>query len=119
MFDTLCLRLAPECINFMRFTSASDVWAFGVTLWELFSYGFQPWAALTGEQVSIVIKGCVSHAHAFVFLLDFFGGVLLHSIWFFVFIYPWKNGTLNNGDAEDSWMVTQKVQFYPLFSFPL
>jgi activated CDC42 kinase 1 len=39
---------APECINFLKFTSASDVWAFGVTLWEMFSYGFQPWAALTG-----------------------------------------------------------------------
>ncbi|XP_071450901.1 activated Cdc42 kinase-like [Hetaerina americana] len=42
---------APECITFLRFTSASDVWAFGVTLWEMFSYGFQPWAALTGHQI--------------------------------------------------------------------
>ncbi|KAH6933690.1 hypothetical protein HPB50_017648 [Hyalomma asiaticum] len=42
---------APECINFLRFTSASDVWAYGVTLWEMFSYGFQPWAALTGQQI--------------------------------------------------------------------
>ncbi|XP_045470337.1 activated Cdc42 kinase-like isoform X2 [Harmonia axyridis] len=42
---------APECITYLRFTSASDVWAFGVTLWEMFSYGFQPWAALTGQQI--------------------------------------------------------------------
>ncbi|XP_055320605.1 activated Cdc42 kinase-like isoform X4 [Sitodiplosis mosellana] len=42
---------APECINFLRFTNASDVWAFGVCLWEMFSYGFQPWAALTGHQI--------------------------------------------------------------------
>lgn len=42
---------APECINFLKFTSASDVWAFGVTMWEMFSYGFQPWAALTGQQI--------------------------------------------------------------------
>uniref|UniRef100_A0A499FX01 non-specific protein-tyrosine kinase n=1 Tax=Anopheles gambiae TaxID=7165 RepID=A0A499FX01_ANOGA len=42
---------APECINFLRFTHASDVWAFGVCLWEIFSYGFQPWAALTGHQI--------------------------------------------------------------------
>ena len=41
---------APECINFLKFTSASDVWAYAVTLWEMFSYGFQPWAAQTGQQ---------------------------------------------------------------------
>lgn len=42
---------APECINFLRFTNASDVWAYGVCLWEMFSYGFQPWAAQTGHQI--------------------------------------------------------------------
>ncbi|XP_052072144.1 activated Cdc42 kinase-like isoform X18 [Mytilus californianus] len=42
---------APECINYLKFTSASDIWAFGVTLWELFTYGFQPWAGLTGQQI--------------------------------------------------------------------
>ncbi|CAD7077648.1 unnamed protein product [Hermetia illucens] len=42
---------APECINYLRFTNASDVWAYGVCLWEMFSYGFQPWAALTGIQI--------------------------------------------------------------------
>lgn len=47
----LFCRCAPECINFLRFTNASDVWAYGVCLWEMFSYGFQPWAALTGHQI--------------------------------------------------------------------
>lgn len=47
----ICFRCAPECISYLRFTSASDVWAYGVTLWEMFSYGFQPWAALTGQQI--------------------------------------------------------------------
>lgn len=42
---------APECITYLKFTSASDVWAYGVTLWEMFSYGFQPWPALTGHQI--------------------------------------------------------------------
>lgn len=45
------IRCAPECINYLRFTNASDVWAYGVCLWEMFSYGFQPWAALTGLQI--------------------------------------------------------------------
>uniref|UniRef100_A0ABM0MBG1 non-specific protein-tyrosine kinase n=1 Tax=Saccoglossus kowalevskii TaxID=10224 RepID=A0ABM0MBG1_SACKO len=42
---------APESINYLKFTSCSDIWGFGVTCWEMFSYGFQPWAALTGSQI--------------------------------------------------------------------
>ncbi|KAJ0183701.1 hypothetical protein K1T71_000124 [Dendrolimus kikuchii] len=42
---------APECILYLRFTSSSDVWAFGVCLWEMFTYGFQPWAAFSGHQI--------------------------------------------------------------------
>lgn len=44
-------RCAPECVNFLKFTSASDVWSYGITLWEFFTYGFQPWAGLNGQQV--------------------------------------------------------------------
>ena len=54
---TLSLKLpiawcAPECINYLRFTSASDIWSYGVTLWEFFTYGFQPWAGMNGQQVN-------------------------------------------------------------------
>lgn len=42
---------APECVNYLKFTSASDVWAYAVCLWEMFSYGFQPWIAFTGNQI--------------------------------------------------------------------
>lgn len=42
---------APECINYLKFTSASDVWSYGVTLWEMFTYGFQPWPGMNGQQI--------------------------------------------------------------------
>lgn len=42
---------SPECVNYLKFTSASDVWAYGVCCWEMFSYGFQPWPAFTGHQI--------------------------------------------------------------------
>lgn len=48
-------RCAPECINYLKFTSASDVWAYGVTLWELFTYGMQPWAGMNGQQVIVML----------------------------------------------------------------
>lgn len=34
---------APECINFHKFSSKSDVWSFGVTMWEAFTYGGKPY----------------------------------------------------------------------------
>lgn len=34
---------APECINFHKFSSKSDVWSFGITMWEAFSYGGKPY----------------------------------------------------------------------------
>ncbi|TPP64974.1 Tyrosine-protein kinase PR2 [Fasciola gigantica] len=42
---------APECIHDLCFTTASDVWAYAVTLWEMYTYGFTPWAGLTGRQI--------------------------------------------------------------------
>ncbi|XP_040577456.1 tyrosine-protein kinase JAK2 [Lepeophtheirus salmonis] len=34
--------LAPECLTNKVYSTASDIWAFGVTLWEMFSYGKIP-----------------------------------------------------------------------------
>lgn len=35
----------------------SDVWAFGVTMWEVFSNGAEPYAAMTNEEVRWLLPG--------------------------------------------------------------
>uniref|UniRef100_A0A3B4FA45 non-specific protein-tyrosine kinase n=1 Tax=Pundamilia nyererei TaxID=303518 RepID=A0A3B4FA45_9CICH len=43
--------MAPESINFRRFTTASDVWMFAVCVWEIFSMAQQPFFWLENGQV--------------------------------------------------------------------
>uniref|UniRef100_A0A8C2FNP1 non-specific protein-tyrosine kinase n=1 Tax=Cyprinus carpio TaxID=7962 RepID=A0A8C2FNP1_CYPCA len=43
--------MAPESINFRRFTSASDVWMFAVCMWEIMSGGQQPFFWLENKDV--------------------------------------------------------------------
>jgi len=42
---------APESTTRGTFHHASDVWSFGVTLWEMYSYGDEPFPGLGGNEV--------------------------------------------------------------------
>nr|XP_053652813.1 uncharacterized protein LOC128702557 isoform X5 [Cherax quadricarinatus] len=43
--------MAPESINFRRFTSASDVWMFGVCMWEILMLGVKPFQGIKNNDV--------------------------------------------------------------------
>ncbi|XP_048360444.1 ephrin type-A receptor 1 isoform X2 [Sphaerodactylus townsendi] len=42
---------APEAIAHRIFTSASDVWSFGIVTWEVFSYGDKPYGDMSNQEV--------------------------------------------------------------------
>lgn len=43
---------APEAISYKKFTSASDVWSYGVVIWEVMSYGERPYWNWPNQDVS-------------------------------------------------------------------
>ncbi|XP_066493543.1 ephrin type-B receptor 2 [Tiliqua scincoides] len=40
---------APEAIQYRKFTSASDVWSYGIVMWEVMSYGERPYWDMTNQ----------------------------------------------------------------------
>lgn len=41
----------PEVLNYTRFSSKSDVWAYGVLMWEIFTCGKMPYGRLKNTEV--------------------------------------------------------------------
>lgn len=48
--------LAPECIRERKFTHKSDIWAFGVTVWELLTLGMRPFEEYDTKDVPMAIE---------------------------------------------------------------
>ncbi|GLH15030.1 Tyrosine-protein kinase transmembrane receptor Ror [Gryllus bimaculatus] len=48
--------MPPESILYGKFTTESDVWSFGVVLWEIYSYGLQPYYGYSNQEVIDMIR---------------------------------------------------------------
>merc|ERR1712146_881714 len=42
---------SPEALKEQKYTHASDVWSYGVVVWEIYMYGDTPYSDMTNEQV--------------------------------------------------------------------
>jgi len=49
---------APEAIQYRKFTSASDVWSYGIVMWEVMSYGERPYWDMSNQDVGYPLSVC-------------------------------------------------------------
>ncbi|XP_065819551.1 ephrin type-A receptor 7 isoform X7 [Labrus bergylta] len=47
---------SPEAIQYRKFTSASDVWSYGIVMWEVMSYGERPYWDMSNQDVIKAIE---------------------------------------------------------------
>lgn len=78
--------MPPESIMYRKFTTESDVWSLGVVLWEIFTYGKQPWYQLSNNEVRVwqAAPRCLEGWHREISLSWKPGNSLLWHLWGFV-----------------------------------
>ncbi|KAM9523548.1 receptor tyrosine-protein kinase erbB-3-like isoform 2-T2 [Salvelinus alpinus] len=54
--ETAIKWMALESILFRRYTHQSDVWSYGVTVWEMMSYGAEPYSAMRPQEVPDLLE---------------------------------------------------------------
>ncbi|XP_036400793.1 ephrin type-A receptor 6-like [Megalops cyprinoides] len=47
---------SPEAIAYRKFSSASDVWSYGIVMWEVMSYGERPYWEMSNQDVILSIE---------------------------------------------------------------
>lgn len=61
--------MAPEALNTLQFSHRTDVWSYGVLLWELYTFGSQPYAGFTNQEAierirDLQVLSCPDHCPA-------------------------------------------------------
>lgn len=49
--------MSPEAVMYGKLSTDSDIWSYGVLLWETFSYGLQPYCGYSNQDVIEMLRG--------------------------------------------------------------
>lgn len=70
---------APESIAYGKFSTASDVWSYGIVMWEVMSYGERPYWEMSNQDVSRPPLNSIQNKAWLVFhWLTFRSGCFIH-----------------------------------------